>query len=188
MSEDKRRSAIDYYSWDHTLSDAECDFLIADCQQAGFGDARINANVGDSEHKTRKTNVAWVDRSKLIYRAMVNLMLEANQSFFRYNITDSELVQFAEYKKGDHYVWHKDETWSNKEKVRKLTVMVLLSDPKWFKGGELELFNGNMGIVKPFKKRGQMVCINCYDWHRVTPVTEGVRYSLVQWSNGPRFV
>ena len=82
-----KRSAIDYYTWDHTLSDDECDFLITDCQKAGFGDARINANIGVSEHSTRKTNVAWMDRSKLIYRSMVNLMLEANQNYFRYNIT-----------------------------------------------------------------------------------------------------
>ena len=180
--------AVDYYKWEHRLSDEECDFLIDDCKKGEFSDAKIQADKGVPLHGTRKTNVIWVDRTKLIHRAMTNFMLEANQEFFKYNITSSEQVQFGEYKNGGHYVFHKDEVWGSKENIRKLSITILLSDPKSFSGGELQLYNGPNGFLKPLDKRGTIVCFNSCDWHRVTPVTDGVRYSLVQWSSGPRFV
>jgi|LWDU01.1.fsa_nt_gi PKHD-type hydroxylase len=185
---EQKNLEIDYYKWKHRLSDEECDFLIADCKQEEFSDAIIQSKGGISEHKTRKSNIVWVDSKKLIHRAMTNFMREANQDFFKYNITSSEPIQFSEYKKGDHYISHKDEVWGTKENIRKLTVTILLSDPKSFSGGELQLYNGTNSFFEPLDKRGTIICHNCYDWHNVTPVMDGVRYSLVQWSSGPRFV
>ena len=59
----------------------------------------------------------------------------------------SESCQFTKYKKGQYYDWHCD-SWDrpyvrqqsdpSHGKIRKLSVTVTLSDPKDYKGGELE--------------------------------------------------
>ncbi len=179
-------SSIDYYSWDYTLSDAECDFLIQDCSKGEVEEAKIMSSPFKTYPETRITDLVWVERTKLIHRAMVNFMLEANQNYFKYDITNSEQIQFGTYQDGGHYIWHKDDSMGDKDSVRKLTVVILLSDPDSFEGGELEVFNGDNSIY-PFIKRGSIICFNCFDWHRVTPVTKGTRHTLVQWSSGPRF-
>ncbi len=178
-------SSIDYYTWEHTLSDAECDFLIQDCGEAEAEEARLG-RTGKMHPKIRKTSVVWVDRTKMINNAMISFMEEANKNFFKYDITQTQQIQFGTYEKGDHYIWHKDEVPGNKQLVRKLSLVILLSDPDSFEGGEFEIFNGNHGVFCPFKKRGSIICFNSFEWHRVKPVTKGVRHTLVQWSLGPR--
>jgi|ETNmetMinimDraft_18_1059904.scaffolds.fasta_scaffold10919_1 PKHD-type hydroxylase len=183
---------IDYYTWDHTLSDAECNFLIQDCGKAEAEEGVIQGSARKALSKIRKTSgefdpdVVWVDHTKMIRNAMINFMEEANKNFFKYDITRTQQIQFVTYEKGDHYVWHKDGVQGDKQLVRKLSLVILLSDPDSFEGGELEFFNGDHGVFYPFKKRGSIICFNSFDWHRVKPVTKGVRHTLVQWSLGPR--
>jgi PKHD-type hydroxylase len=78
------------------------------------------------------------------------------------------------------------------KKIRKLSVSVLLSDPKDFKGGEFEFdFRNhdpkdkeNKQVAKELNKKGSMIVFPSFIWHRVKPVTKGVRYSLVLWYLG----
>jgi len=183
-------SSIDYYTWDHTLSDAECDFLIQDCGKAetkALPKTRITSEEGVIQGSTQ---VVRGDRSKMIHNVMIHFMEEANKNFFKYDITQTLGFNFLTYEKGDHYVWHKDSDYTgvqgDKQLVRKLSLVILLSDPDSFEGGELEFFNGDHGVFYPFKKRGSIICFNSFDWHRIKPVTKGVRHTLVQWSLGPR--
>ena len=66
----------------------------------------------------------------------------------------------------------------------------MLSDPKDFKGGDLEFYQYNPAlkdnIVKcdMLKKQGSFIVFPSYLWHRVLPVTKGTRYSLVAWNCG----
>ena len=62
------------------------------------------------------------------------------------------------------------------------------SDPDSYEGGEFYFYNGNKEEIEPeIKKQGSIVCFDSRMWHRVAPVTKGVRYSLVSWILGPRF-
>ena len=80
-------------------------------------------------------------------------------------------------------------------KIRKLSVTVTLSDPKDYKGGELEFDFRNLD---PDKKRnvkkcteilpkGSLVVFPSFVWHRVCPVKSGERNSLVIWNLGYPF-
>ena len=76
-------------------------------------------------------------------------------------------------------------------KCRKLSVTINLSDEKDYDGGELTFDIGEHHEVgkkiitnKDFKKQGTMVVFPSYMHHAVSPVTRGVRYSLVQWFLG----
>ena len=69
--------------------------------------------------------------------------------------------------------------------VRKISMTILLSDPKEFKGGDLEFMT--QGNKPPHLIQGQAVFFASFIRHRVAKVTKGVRRSLVMWFNGPPF-
>ena len=83
-------------------------------------------------------------------------------------------------------------------KVRKLSVTCQLTDGSEYKGGELEFdfrdYNPNMRDeskhlvqAKEILPKGSIIVFPSYLWHRVKPVTKGVRYSLVVWNLGHPF-
>jgi PKHD-type hydroxylase len=72
---------------------------------------------------------------------------------------------------------------------RKVSITVQLSDPSEYEGGDLQYFRGgnpdNADTV--FKKKGYVFLFPSYMMHRVTPVTQGVRKSLVLWVGGEHY-
>ena len=67
-----------------------------------------------------------------------------------------------------------------------------------FEGGELQFYSGDrpmedMGeitgeqITNDIKSQGTVIVFDSRDWHRVTPVTKGIRHSIVCWTVGPNF-
>jgi PKHD-type hydroxylase len=75
-------------------------------------------------------------------------------------------------------------------KLRKLSVVISLSDPKDYEGGDFEFqFRGSddptlTKIVPEIKPKGSVLVFPSYIWHRVKPITKGLRYSLVAWVRG----
>ena len=72
------------------------------------------------------------------------------------------------------------------EVKRKLTVVVQLSDPADYAGGALELWPDSATHTAP-ALRGTATIFPSFMLHRVTPVTEGTRWSLTLWAHGPSF-
>ena len=78
-----------------------------------------------------------------------------------------------------------------------------MTDSEEYEGGNLEFWNGmkkreeiklTTGTVmtseeleKDIRDQGTVIVFDSRDWHRVTPVTKGTRYSLVCWTVGPNF-
>ena len=76
--------------------------------------------------------------------------------------------------------------------VRKISMSLLLNDPKEFEGGELEIYNGeltNTGSKKHLikLKQGQAIFFASFFLHRVNAVTKGNRKALVMWFGGTSF-
>ena len=149
--------------------------------------------------KKRDSNVVWFNDS-WIYREIQPYVNKANRNAGWNFVWDwSESCQFTKYKKGQYYDWHCD-SWNKpyvkdderKGKIRKLSVTLTLSDPKTYKGGELEFDfkqhdpdqKSQPKICKEILPKGSIVVFPSFVWHRVKPVTKGVRYSLVMWNLG----
>ena len=50
------------------------------------------------------------------------------------------------------------------------------------------LYNGNEKEDEPpIQEQGSIIVFASNLWHRIAPVTKGVRYSLVSWIFGPPF-
>ena len=180
-----------YYSWESIITGDECDAVITEFDACNYEEAFVGKEDYKTLGKVRSTAVHWVKPTKMINRMVYGFILDANNRYFKYNISEYETLQFGKYKVGDFYEWHQDDQIVVDPLIaqvsRKLSATVLLSDPDSYEGGELEFYCGTQNPVRPEKSKGTVIVFDSSDWHRVTPVTKGVRYSLVMWANGPMF-
>lgn len=91
-------------------------------------------------------------------------------------------IQIVRYATGDHYKWHID-LGKDQTSTRKLAITIQLTPASEYKGGQLELAHR----PKIPQDVGSVIIFPSYMMHRVTPVTEGVRWSLVAWVHGKPF-
>ena len=154
--------------------------------------------------KKRDSNIVWMS-DRWIYDQIQPYVHQANKlAGWNFEWDWSESCQFTKYSKEQYYDWHCDswnvpynnpENLNSHGKIRKLSVTCSLSDPKDYKGGELEFNFNNPEKTKKqnIKKcleilpRGSIVVFPSFVWHRVCPVTKGTRYSLVIWNLGYPF-
>jgi PKHD-type hydroxylase len=172
----------------------------------GYGDPkRLDKNQLKDLKKKRNSDIVWMS-DKWIYNEIHPFVRSANvQAGWNFEWDFSESCQFTKYTKGQFYDWHCD-SWNkpyirensnapDHGKIRKLSVTVTLSDPKDYKGGELEFDFRQNDPDKPNKKikckeilpKGSLVVFPSFVWHRVCPVTKGERNSLVIWNLGYPF-
>jgi len=167
------------------------------------GEYDVESNSGYIDPKIRKTDIGFIepgskvdsissDHNQVNELAWHFLEL-ANKKMFNYKINSFQPVQFARYRDGGHYDWHQDTSGiSPFGDSRKLSLTFSLSDPKTYEGGHLEFYMGGKPMeerhAKDIRKQGSIVVFDSRDYHRVTAVTKGTRYSIVCWSVGPNFV
>ena len=169
----------------------------------GYGDSKKLNQKQIKDLKTKRdSNIVWMN-DRWIYKEIQPYVHQANANAgWNFDWDFSESCQFTIYKKGQYYDWHCDswdkpymEEGPTKGKIRKLSVTVTLTDPKEYKGGELEFDFRNLD---PDKKpniracteilpKGSLVVFPSFVWHRVKPVTKGERNSLVIWNLGYPF-
>ena len=164
---------------------------------AGHAEAPEKAKVGGGEKgaydtKKRVTTISWIPFNKLpeMYKQIENQLSIVNLNHFGFDgVTLTEPAQFTEYPKGGFYDWHMDLNafgQDGQNPIRKISMTLLLSDPKDFTGGDL-LFS-EMGDNKPLPlKQGQAIFFASFLRHKVAPVKKGIRRSMVMWFGGPPF-
>lgn len=149
-------------------------------------EAKIGSLTDQSLNSYRKSRVCWVPERESITLVMFTHGLIANfKGNWGFDIETSEQAQLGEYIDGGHYDWHVDEEFFNKEKGkhRKVSVVLQLSDPSTYEGGDLLL--GYAQKTPASRERGAIVAFPSELMHKVTPVTKGTRYSATLWLNGP---
>ena len=205
-----------YYYWANAIPHRICDMIIqygksikkAQAITGGFGRDRdlkaqplTKTELKDLKKK-RDSNICWFN-DRWIYKEIQPYIHQANQMAgwnFQWDWTES--CQFTIYKKGQYYDWHCD-SWDKpykkegptKGKIRKLSSTIQLTDPKEYEGGELEFDfrqydpdkKRKTQICKEISPKGSIVVFPSFVWHRVKPVTKGLRYSLVNWNLGYPF-
>jgi PKHD-type hydroxylase len=148
------------------------------------------AEVGGGEDSQvsdyRKSEISWIPEepnNQWLYDKITQYAISANKEMWNFDIWGyHDALQFTNYYgDGGHYDWHADlgPGISN----RKLSVVLQLSDPKDYVGGELQMNTGG-GITSVAKEYGSLCFFPSFVLHRVTPLTSGTRTSLVTWLCG----
>jgi PKHD-type hydroxylase len=160
-----------------------------------IGDARVKekATVGAGEEvkDIRVTNVSWIEMNQdteWIYDKLAYIARNLNGQYYNFDLHGFwEHLQYTVYEGNEngHYDWHID-AGSTDECPRKFSIVLQLSDPSEYEGGELQIMIGK-DVTTIEKKKGFLVAFPSYQMHRVTPVTSGIRRTLVVWVTGPAF-
>jgi PKHD-type hydroxylase len=148
-------------------------------------------DVDDVDPEYRTTEVSWIHHtpeSDWLYGRIAHIIQNVNSQFYGFDIHGlCESLQFTVYT-GDnrgHYDWHQDGG-ANTNSPRKLSIVIQLSDPADYEGGDLEILTSRSPVVIN-KQKGLAAVFPSYVLHRVTPVTKGIRKTLVAWITGPKF-
>lgn len=140
--------------------------------------------------KVRRSKVSWLKQNSFnswLYQKLTHIICKINDSNWEYDLRSIQTLQFGEYHseyKGC-YKQHLDSNLGSDVSTtqRKLSFSVQLSHPNTYKGGDLLLNNGAEVISK---EKGSITVFPSHTLHEVTPVTEGIRYSLVGWILGDK--
>jgi len=199
-----------YYYFKNAFSNLFCDEIIKYgnsqnellARKGGVQNKQLNEKQKKQLFKKRNSNVSWLDQ-EWIYREIRPYLKMANeQSGWNYHFDFLESVQFTKYKLNQHYGWHTDafpkpfdnncENINWRGKTRKISAVIVLSNPNDYKGGELmfKYFQNEktkIESVKDMLPKGSIIVFPSYVLHQVKPVTDGLRYSLVVWALGNPF-
>jgi PKHD-type hydroxylase len=206
----------DWVCFDDGLDNLQCNLMIGMLKKKLAKSDEDTHNRHLENHKEKKkTDIVWTEE-QWIYDAVWPFMLQANEEAgWKYDILSAETIQLARYKKGMFYDWHADGKGDHLSvyknpinkmthgRVRKLAASVFLNED--YEGGEIQFSKYNHAkpdMMKTWTDRdfpanqletvkhskGAVLIFPSDMWHRVRPVTKGIRYSLVMWFLGPPFI
>ena len=177
--------------WRGVFTPAQLDGLERYCDGLPLEPARL---TGESNGGIRTTQVAWVHRNAQtedLYLRMEAAVLRLNADLFHFELTGLTTIQYTVYREQDagYFDWHNDYgryRGDPGQEPRKITLSLQLSDGASYEGCDLEVRAAHPLDTAP-RERGTLMAFRAYALHRVTPVTRGVRRSLVIWAAGPEF-
>ena len=122
--------------------------------------------------------------SRWLYDRVTDLMVSVNQ-WYRYEVTGFvDSLLYCVYPENGQFEWHVDCS-DGATSTRKISMSIQLSDAEEYDGGALEF--AAHGELPDARRLGTAVSFPAFLHHRVTPVTRGMRRSLVAWAHGPVF-
>ena len=153
---------------------------------------------GNDPDGIRSSMVKWIPQNSnwdWLYKKMTEWAVEANKELWNFDLHSApEQIQYTEYyaHENGHYDWHQDIGPGELPSKRKISITVQLSDSEEYEGGELQITTGgdtsnNWGAQTCPRGRGVVVLFPSYMMHRVSPVKEGTRKSLVLWVGGSHY-
>jgi PKHD-type hydroxylase len=176
---------LNYYYFASAFTESELALIKEIADKIPKQKASVGTEGNISEY--RISDVAWIndsDDTEWLYSKIADYAKIANREMWNFDIWGyQDNLQYTNYygDGGGHYDWHLDlgPGLSN----RKLSVVLQLSDPSEYVGGNLEMNVGGSILTVP-KEKGLICFFPSFLLHRVTPLTSGTRTSLVTWLCG----
>jgi PKHD-type hydroxylase len=172
---------------------SDVDAINAYCSNFMLKDGELFNGADHSERKAKLHFIDWPCGINWVFDKMNTLVGYYNDTEFGFDLVGYEYMQYAEYHTGGHQRYHTDVRYNFDpayvmEGFRKLTVILMLSDPSEYEGGELSLnLSAEFRAEKLKLQKGQVLLFPSYMPHQVEPVISGVRKTLVVWPLGPKF-
>ena len=179
-----------FTSWNGAFTANELDAIVAHGDGLNPAEATVLDSADDHQKSgIRSTRISWITQSQetlWLYQKLVGATSTINRQAYGFDLSMLETLQYTVYLAGEggHYDWHVDH--GHTPRRRKLSAVLQLSEPTDYEGCELQVHAANQIDTVP-KTRGTIIAFPSYVLHRVTPITAGIRKSLVMWCSGPRF-
>jgi PKHD-type hydroxylase len=178
-----------YYCINNSFNEEELGWINNLEKLYPFIDASV-VGIESTDNHIRKSKIKWIhhdDKSWWVYDKLSAFAIEANKNYWGFNLhTIVDSIQYTEYYEGGgHYDWHVD-IGPGSINHRKVSITIQLSDPEDYDGGDLEIWAGG-DFKKIEKQKGTAILFPSFLMHRITPITRGIRKSLVLWVGGDSY-
>ena len=185
-------SPQDYYWFQNTFSNEELTKLYALLESIPYQDATTIGSQDQANNKVRSSRIKWIpqnDNWLWLYEKLFGMIQEANDTLWKFDLFGTnESIQYTEYlaENNGHYDWHQD-IGPGGPSLRKISLVVQLTDPSEYENGDLQVWAGGENIWTIPRGQGNVAIFPSYMMHRVSPMTSGVRRSLVLWAGGEHY-
>jgi len=180
--------------WENFLSDEDINYILSLPEWSEGSQAVVTGENKEFESlKIRNSKTSWMplnEEHEQIWAKIEQAFSQINRTVFGFDITGFyEPAQLTSYssKEKQFYGWHIDSGVNVSYTPRKLSMVLLLDDTKKFEGGKLQIKSFNDEPISVEQQKGRAWFFPSYMLHQVTPVTKGLRRSLVVWAGGPSF-
>ena len=199
-----------YWYYNQLFTPAQVDRIHRICTRNDEEEALTGDNHDPdlADYTIRKNKVIWSSDDEL-FGMLFPKLNEANAAAgWHYNITCCEPCQYTiYYGDNNHYDWHTDTSSTmptegiTANTIRKISCVIQLSDAKDYEGGDFNLVSvdtekegeAKTWQVRPvdiphMKQKGAAIFFPSTLFHRVRPITDGTRRTLVTWFRGPKWI
>lgn len=149
-----------------------------------LGDGKVNPDI-------RRSKILFLpidEHTKWIYNKIAKILIDVNHASFNFALDSIQHIQYTEYHASEQGNYNDHLDWnSNQVRPRKLSMSIQLTDDTEYQGGNLQLKINSQNPIVASRIKGDALVFPSFLLHGVTPVTEGVRKSLVVWVDGPEW-
>lgn len=175
---------------ENLFSKEELSKIISMCDALPKLQGKVGELEGEAASEKRKSNINFLDGEEFswIYAKLSIAINHVNLTNFNKILYGIEPIQYSEYDSGysGFYGIHVDVNPDTQLALRRsLSFSMQLSDSPTYTGGELNIYYKDKNVVAN-KRIGDITFFDSSYPHEVTPVTSGIRKSLVGWVLGPR--
>lgn len=173
------------------LSDAEIQRIRAigdalETRPVGLFGAAARIEVNRDRVDATGSHFVLNDETRWAYDRLAPIVRDINDRHFGYDLSGfAENFYYLSYGPGQHFDWHLDQGIETAT-PRKLSLILQLSDPAEYDGGDFEVMRP-ADAARADKGKGLIMAFPAHKIHRVTPVTRGIRRSLAMFVCGPPF-
>lgn len=183
------------------FSEEEVSLILAGLNESEREQAQIGGTTDSDDEsllKYRSSKVNFINYSKeysWLFEKLNKIVEKVNEEYYNFDLNGYDFVQYSEYyaNENGHYDYHVDmmmDIIPQKDYdflYRKLSFSLCLNqqDTDYF-GGDFKIKTGAEDVSVKLNS-GDMLLFPSFILHKVEPVTEGVRKSLVGWVVGPKF-
>jgi PKHD-type hydroxylase len=182
-----------FVTWQNGFTNEEIDQIVNYCDtNLILEDAEVGGNnIYSVNPGIRRSKVGWIKNNVdtfWFYSRLAWITRELNSKFYNFDlygfVEDFQYTVYNDNESG-HYDWHTDAS-PKADLPRKLSIVLQLSSPEDYDGGELMIRQSSTEETV-YKEKGLIAGFPSYVQHKVNPVTRGTRKTLVIWSAGPAF-
>ena len=176
--------------WEDAFTEEQLDWLQNKAKEATQEAQVGGGGKGAVKNDVRRSELNWLSKDPecaWVFERLAYVAASLNAEHFGFDLTGfGEALQLTNYHEArqGNYVWHQD--FGSSGPSRKLSMVLQLSDPSEYEGGELQILT-RKEPTSIEKKRGFIAVFPAWTLHQVTPVVKGTRQTLVAWISGPAF-